>query len=127
MLVLGLYEEDNLQNLNCMSFDLFDKISPNISFKILSEYTALSNMPPKEKQFIEPNLIKVKFETTPVMSTYLLAVIVSDFQYQERILDGDYNVSSTAICLELPKVSFMEVGTADLMLKWLIVESLRSI
>ena len=65
-------------------------------------------MPPKEKQFIEPNLIKVKFETTPVMSTYLLAVIVSDFQYQERILDGDYNVRLYSNMFGITKVVILE-------------------
>ncbi|KAK3095719.1 hypothetical protein FSP39_018048 [Pinctada imbricata] len=56
------------------------------------KYTALSNMPPMTEQFIPPIWLKVKYHVTPIMSTYLLAIIVSDFKYQERNLTGDYRL-----------------------------------
>ncbi|KAF9157239.1 hypothetical protein DFQ26_008951 [Actinomortierella ambigua] len=70
-----------------MAFPCWDepalKATFAISLDIPSELTALSNMPVKELTAVEPERITYHFETTPVMSTYLVAFAVGEFEYVE--------------------------------------------
>ena len=67
--------------------------SPHINY-FPSEYTALGNMPVEKETCIDDCSYKtVRFQTTPRMSTYLLAFVISDFKYKETILPGQYAVS----------------------------------
>ncbi|XP_066591881.1 putative aminopeptidase-2 [Prorops nasuta] len=56
------------------------KATFNVSIKHDANYTALSNMPAYEK-VVDKNDGKIwtKFKTTPIMSTYVLAFLISDF------------------------------------------------
>ncbi|KAF9908846.1 hypothetical protein EC991_009365 [Linnemannia zychae] len=54
-----------------------------ISMVVPFELEALSNMPIKEMTAVEPDVKTVYFETTPIMSTYLVAFAVGDFEYVE--------------------------------------------
>jgi aminopeptidase N len=51
-------------------------------------------MPEETVQYLtsEPGYVKVKFKKTPKMSTYLLAVIVAEFQCKEKVFDNGYQV-----------------------------------
>jgi len=65
-------------------------------YVIFLDYTALGNMPIKSSQCVDDcTRSRDTFETTPIMSTYLLAFVVADFEYTETIMDGNYTVSLT--------------------------------
>ncbi|XP_060074768.1 glutamyl aminopeptidase-like [Ylistrum balloti] len=79
-------------------FPCFDEPDMKATFKLTIQheegYTALSNMPVESEQYLstEPGWLRVNFHETPIMSTYLLAIVVSDFVYKEAILDGNYQL-----------------------------------
>jgi aminopeptidase N len=79
------------------AFPCFDepnlKATFDLTLEIPNDQVALSNMPVKESQ-AHPNKdgrTVVSFETTPVMSTYLLAWAVGDFEYIETHTEREYN------------------------------------
>ncbi|KAF9432109.1 hypothetical protein BGZ76_011252 [Entomortierella beljakovae] len=59
------------------------KATFSIALVVPTELTALSNMPIKEMTMVEPEEKTVYFETTPIMSTYLVAFAVGEFEYIE--------------------------------------------
>ncbi|KAI4503437.1 hypothetical protein M0802_001659 [Mischocyttarus mexicanus] len=69
------------------------KATFNVSIKHQTNYTALSNMPAYEQSTIDENDGKIwtYFQTTPIMSTYILAFVVSDFVNISNA-DGTINV-----------------------------------
>jgi aminopeptidase N len=77
------------------AFPCFDE--PNLkatfalSIEIPRDQVALSNMPEKETSPVGDDKKRVAFETTPVMSTYLLAWAVGDFEYVEAFTERRYN------------------------------------
>ncbi|KAF4589807.1 aminopeptidase 2 [Ophiocordyceps camponoti-floridani] len=78
------------------AFPCFDepnlKASFDLELEMPSGLVALANMPVREERPSGRDGFKlVSFETTPVMSTYLLAWAVGDFKYVEALTERRYN------------------------------------
>lgn len=77
------------------AFPCFDepnlKATFDFSIEIPEDQVALSNMPEKSvKKGDKPGMQVVSFERTPIMSTYLLAWAVGDFEYVEAFTKRQY-------------------------------------
>lgn len=59
------------------------KATFDISLVVPTDRVALSNMPVKTEH-IEADKKIIRFETTPIMSTYLVAVVVGEYDYVEK-------------------------------------------
>ncbi|KAM5441604.1 hypothetical protein MferCBS31731_003285 [Microsporum ferrugineum] len=84
------------------AFPCFDEPNLKATFdfeiEISKGLTALSNMPVKAKRDgSKPELEFVSFERTPIMSTYLLAWAVGDFEYVETMTKRKYNGASIPV------------------------------
>ncbi|XP_020287755.1 thyrotropin-releasing hormone-degrading ectoenzyme-like [Pseudomyrmex gracilis] len=87
------------------------KATFNISIKHNRNYTALSNMPIREQteDGSEDGMIWTHFEKTPIMSTYLVAFVVSDYV---RISNEDGTVNTWCRSAVTPYVKYpQEVAT----------------
>ncbi|KAF2811700.1 uncharacterized protein BDZ99DRAFT_497372 [Mytilinidion resinicola] len=77
------------------AFPCFDepnlKATFDVDLEIPKDQVALSNMPEKKKKETKEGWHVVSFERTPIMSTYLLAWAVGDFEYVEDRTDRKYN------------------------------------
>ncbi|KAM4060688.1 peptidase family M1 domain-containing protein [Hirsutella rhossiliensis] len=77
------------------AFPCFDEPNLKATFdfdiEVPTDQVALSNMPVKAKKPTKDGWNVVSFETTPVMSTYLLAWAVGDFEYVEAHTERRYN------------------------------------
>ncbi|KAH6885724.1 peptidase family M1-domain-containing protein [Thelonectria olida] len=77
------------------AFPCFDEPNLKATFdfdiEIPDDQLALSNMPVKETRPSKDGWQVVSFETSPVMSTYLLAWAFGDFEYIEAFTDRQYN------------------------------------
>ncbi|KAI1388603.1 peptidase family M1-domain-containing protein [Hypoxylon trugodes] len=77
------------------AFPCFDepRLKATFDFKIEipEDQVALSNMPVKDTTKSRDGFVNVSFEQTPVMSTYLLAWAVGDFEYVEAYTERRYN------------------------------------
>lgn len=70
------------------------KATFDFEIEIHEELVALSNMPEKSITKAQKNGLKVvSFQRTPIMSTYLLAWAVGDFEYCEDFSERQYNGS----------------------------------
>ncbi|XP_059053898.1 puromycin-sensitive aminopeptidase [Achroia grisella] len=59
------------------------KATFDISLKVPVNRVALSNMPVKDEK-VNNDIKFVQFDTTPIMSTYLVAVVVGEYDYVEK-------------------------------------------
>lgn len=79
------------------AFPCFDEPNLKATFdfeiEIPEDQVALSNMPEKEVKKVEnkSGFKVVSFEKTPIMSTYLLAWAIGDFEYVEDFTKREYN------------------------------------
>ena len=77
------------------AFPCFDEPNLKATFdfeiELPEDQVALSNMPEKETKKSKDGLKIVSFERTPIMSTYLLAWAVGDFEYVEDFTKRKYN------------------------------------
>lgn len=79
------------------AFPCFDdpgiKAKFTLHLEIPKGLTALSNMPVKDVQTVpaKPDLKLVIFDTTPIMSTYLLAWAIGEFEWIEQFTERNYN------------------------------------
>lgn len=78
------------------AFPCFDepnlKATFDVELEIPEDQIALSNMPEKEvKKSNKSGMNIVSFERTPIMSTYLLAWAIGDFEYVEDFTKRKYN------------------------------------
>lgn len=77
------------------AFPCFDepRLKATFDFKveIPEDQVALSNMPVKDTTKAKDGFVVVSFERTPVMSTYLLAWAIGDFEYVEAFTNRKYN------------------------------------
>ncbi|KAK3594679.1 hypothetical protein CHS0354_016345 [Potamilus streckersoni] len=78
-------------------FPCFDEPDMKATFSVTiihqTGFRALSNMPPESTTCIDDcSWQKVKFKTTPRMSTYLLAFVISDFQFRETMIFDNYQL-----------------------------------
>ena len=77
------------------AFPCFDEPNLKATFdfeiEIPDDQVALSNMPVKSTKPTKEGWQMVSFETSPVMSTYLLAWAVGDFTHVEKMTDRRYN------------------------------------
>jgi aminopeptidase N len=77
------------------AFPCFDEPNLKATFdfeiEVPTDQVALSNMPVKETKPTKDGWNMVSFETSPLMSTYLLAWAVGDFEYVEQLTDRRYN------------------------------------
>ena len=55
----------------------------NITLVVPRDRRALSNMPVASETDVDPDLKCVVFQRTPIMSTYLVAFIVGEYDYVE--------------------------------------------
>ncbi|KAG0022145.1 hypothetical protein BGZ80_000958 [Entomortierella chlamydospora] len=71
------------------AFPCWDEPSAKATFSIKlvvpTELDALSNMPVEEITMVEPEEKTVHFQKTPIMSTYLIAWAVGEFEYVESV------------------------------------------
>jgi aminopeptidase N len=84
------------------AFPCFDEPNLKATFdfeiELPEDQVALSNMPEKEtKKGSKEGLKIVSFDTTPIMSTYLLAWAVGDFEYVEDFTRRKYNGKSLPV------------------------------
>ncbi|EEQ91958.2 hypothetical protein RJZ56_006194 [Blastomyces dermatitidis] len=84
------------------AFPCFDEpnLKATFDFEIETpkDLVTLSNMPVKStRDGSSPNLHFVKFDRTPIMSTYLLAWAVGDFEYVEAKTERKYNGASIPV------------------------------
>ncbi|EZA50169.1 Aminopeptidase N [Ooceraea biroi] len=61
------------------------KATFNISVKHHQKYKALSNMPIRKKLMAEHSMVWSHFNTTPVMSTYIIAIVIFDFTHIHNV------------------------------------------
>jgi len=69
------------------TFPCFDEINMKATFDITvihpKDYIATANMPIIEEKLEADGFVTTSFQTTEIMSTYLLAITVTDFKYKE--------------------------------------------
>ncbi|KAM0330639.1 hypothetical protein ACHAQA_003589 [Verticillium albo-atrum] len=77
------------------AFPCFDepnlKATFDVELEVPEDQVALSNMPVKDTKKTRDGFHLVSFETSPKMSTYLLAWAIGDFEYVEDFTERRYN------------------------------------
>ncbi|RKP12682.1 peptidase M1, membrane alanine aminopeptidase [Piptocephalis cylindrospora] len=75
------------------------KATFDITLRVPSRLTALSNMDVREERDEEGGKLKaVRFNTSPIMSTYLVAFTVGDLEFIEASTSGEHNEGKPVRC-----------------------------
>mmetsp|Transcript_7714 Transcript_7714/g.23359 ORF Transcript_7714/g.23359 Transcript_7714/m.23359 type:complete len:870 (-) Transcript_7714:67-2676(-) len=79
-----------------MAFPCFDEPNLKATFAVTmvapKSYTCLSNMPITQESELSGDRKEIKFDKTPIMSTYLLAFVVAELDYIESKTDEGITV-----------------------------------
>lgn len=59
------------------------KATFDITLIVPKDRVALSNMPVISERSIDDNLREIRFDKTPIMSTYLVAAVIGEYDYVE--------------------------------------------
>jgi aminopeptidase N len=68
------------------------KATFDVSLTVGAKYTALSNMPESETRFHANGTKTLKFMTTPIMSTYLLAYVIGEFDMVQCVTNNGISI-----------------------------------
>lgn len=80
---------------------LFLQATFKITLDVPLELVALSNMPIAEEK-IDGNIKTVSYQESPIMSTYLVAVVVGLFDYvEDHTPDGKMMSAMYILCIDL--------------------------
>lgn len=74
-----------------------------MTLHVPSDRVALSNMPIAEETQTSPNMKTVKFEESPRMSTYLVAIVVGELEY----IEGHTKDGESGLQLMIHKLKFV--------------------
>ena len=78
-------------------------------FCVFSEFVALSNMPKRKSTALDDGWTRSEFETTPIMSTYLLAFVVAEFRERKKTV-GDLTVSNIGVAYTVCRVLYQRIS-----------------
>ena len=95
IIATGKHKKNNLKNTKTLTTKTMSMFSYFYYYSsCYLDYIALGNMPVEKETCLDDCSWKtVRFKKSPRMSTYLLAFVVADFRYTEKILPGNYAVS----------------------------------
>ncbi|KAK7003237.1 hypothetical protein BgiMline_004674 [Biomphalaria glabrata] len=101
------------------AFPCFDEPVMKAMFTITMihrpEYTALSNMPVQRQEQSLHGLVSTTFETSVKMSTYLVCVVVSEYNYTETRVQGNMTLRVYAAPDKIPQTTYaLEVANTTL-------------
>lgn len=77
-------------------FPCFDEPGMKARFTVTiiypPDYVALSNMPATSTTVLNDDWRRTQYAPTPIMSTYLLAFVIADYTYKEKVSPKNYTV-----------------------------------
>jgi aminopeptidase N len=95
---------DAFSNISCIAISVF-QAKFKLTLEVPSELTALSNMPVANTTVAGP-IKTIRYQESPLMSTYLVAIVVGLFEYVEGVtVKGTSSVSLITLTLSIQIVA----------------------